>query len=114
MDFCHQTGLGVFFSKPNTDSYLTDERSDELLQLNFFSKDLEHLKTMQYFLGLTKTPNHDMNDYKNSEKLNNEFDSIKNSSIQTWMFSRDKYTNSDGNTILMVVSGSHSITKFGS
>lgn len=28
MDFCHHTGLGVFFSSPSSDKYLTDEKCD--------------------------------------------------------------------------------------
>lgn len=53
MDFCSQTGLGVFFSEPTNNAHLTSEHSENLLQLNFLSRDLIHLPTNICFEGLT-------------------------------------------------------------
>jgi len=84
MDFCHHTGFGVFFSSPSSDKYLTDEKCDELMQLNFMSKDLVHMPTTLNFASLTPKLNHDILGHPQSnQRLNSSFESIKNSSIQT-------------------------------
>lgn len=40
MDYDPLTEVGIFFTKPSSDQYLMSENSDNLLQLNFFNKDL--------------------------------------------------------------------------